>query len=213
VLNREAGKEICVGGEFLPDAVVYWPELLSTISPARARHACGDAWCHTLEAFLSPLASDSLRGQLAALIGEMLQLPLAVDSRWFEAGARACAMQAKSSVGLVHGIAHALEYPLRARYPEQEWGHAKLCAILLLPVMNLNCAASSKWTDLASRYAIDRDAVWCVLQRLFEPEAFAAALPFLQDNWTKILRDPCTRTNGALIRARHREEIAQVVAA
>jgi alcohol dehydrogenase class IV len=212
-LNRGGAKEIAIGGEFLPDTVIYWPELLATIPPARARRACGDAWSHALEAFLSPLASDTLRAELAALIGEMLSLPLAADPRWFQASARACALQASASVGLVHGIAHALEHPLRARYPEQEWGHARLCSVFLLPVMNLNRAASPKWTDLARRYNIDEQAVWTVLQRLFEPEALAAALPLLNENWMKILRDPCTRTNGALVRARHLEEIALQAAA
>jgi ABC-type arginine transport system permease subunit len=79
--------------------------------------------------------------------------------------------------------------------------------------MNLNRAASPKWTDLARRYNIDEQAVWTVLQRLFEPEALAAALPLLNENWMKILRDPCTRTNGALVRARHLEEIALQAAA
>ncbi|MGC9947362.1 MAG: iron-containing alcohol dehydrogenase [Bryobacteraceae bacterium] len=212
VLNCEGGKRIASGDEFLPDTVVYWPELLATVPPARAKHACGDAWAHTLEAFLSPLASDSLRGQLATLIGEMLRLPLAADPRWFQASARAAALQAGASVGLVHGIAHVLEYPLRARYPGEDWGHARLCAIFLLPVMRLNRAASPKWADLARQYAIDEAAVWHVLHQLFAPEGLAAALPFLHENWMQILRDPCTRTNGALIRPRHLSEIAQQAA-
>lgn len=213
VLNREGGKQIVSGNEYLPDAVIYWPELLATVSPTRARHACGDAWSHALEAFLSPLAGDSLCGELAYLIGEMLRLPLSGDPRWFEASARAGELQARAAVGLVHGIAHVLEYPLRARYPAQEWGHAKLCSIFLLPVMRVNRAASPKWSDLARQYAIDEDSIWRVLRRLFDPVAFRAALPLFEENWMKILRDPCTRTNGALIRARHLGEIAQMVTA
>lgn len=212
-LNRVGGKEIAMGDEFLPDAVIYWPDFLTTISPARARHACGDAWAHALEAFVSPLACDSLRGELASLIGEMLRLPLGADARWFRAGARASALQARASVGLVHGIAHVLEHPLRVRYPEEDWGHARLCSVFLLPVMNLNCAASPKWSDLARQHSLDRDAVWGILQQLFDPAAVAAALPFLQENWMKILREPCTRTNGVLIRPRHLEEIERQAAA
>jgi len=213
VLNREGGKEIASGSEFLPDTVIYWPGLLATVSPARARRACGDTWAHALEAFLSPLAGDQLRGQLAILIGEMLRLPLGNDPRWFSLSARACAFQAQASVGLVHGIAHVLEHPCRARHPEQEWGHARLCSAFLLPVMRLNRLASPKWSALARQYAIDEPAVWDVLQRLFEPEACSAAFPLLQVNWTKVLRDPCTRTNGALIRSRHLDEIERLVAA
>jgi alcohol dehydrogenase class IV len=213
VINRDAAKQIDAGGEFLPDAVVYWPELLSTVSPERARRACGDIWAHTLEAFLSPLASDGLRSELAALINEMLLLPLDRDARWFNAGARACALQAQASVGLVHGIAHVLEPVCRTRHPGQEWGHARLCASLVLPVMNLNRVASSRWTELARHYAIDEGALWSVLHHLFEPDSFAAILPDLKQNWMKILREPCTRTNGAVIRSKHLAEIERQAAA
>lgn len=213
VLNRQGGKEISIGDEFLPDEVVYWPELMATIPATKAGYACGDIWAHALEAFLSPLAYDSLRDELVALMSEMLALPLAKDSRWFEIGARACALQAKASVGLVHGIAHVLEQPLRAGYPDEDWGHAKLCAVFLLPVMNLNRATSPKWADLACQHGVNEDAVWSVLQALFEPGAFATALPVVQENWAKILRDPCTRTNSALVRPRHVADFSRPVAA
>jgi hypothetical protein len=206
VLNREGSKEIAIGDEFLPDAIVYWPELLATVSPAQARWACGDAWAHALEGFLSPLAHDALRRELANLMNQMLQLPLSRDSRWFQASARACALQAQASAGLVHGIAHVLE-------SETEWGHARLCSTFLLPVMNLNRQASSKWSELVRQYGLDEPALWNVLQRLFTPDDFAALMPLLRSNWTKILRDPSTRTNGALIRIRNLEEIEHQVAA
>jgi hypothetical protein len=79
--------------------------------------------------------------------------------------------------------------------------------------MNLNRAASPKWADLVRQYSLDEHAVWSVLQELFEPGAFADALPLLEENWAKILRDPCTRTNGALIRLRHLAMIEGRVAA
>src|SRR6266481_6058377 len=60
VRNVSGVKEIATSEKFLPDAVVYWHELLETVSPERARHACGDVWSHALESFLSPLANDSL---------------------------------------------------------------------------------------------------------------------------------------------------------
>lgn len=213
VLNRNGTKEIEMGDEFLPDVVVYWPDLLATVSASRARHACGDTWAHALEAFFSPLASDAVRGELAGLIAGMLQLPLGVDARWFQVSARACELQAAASVGLVHGIAHVLEYPLRDRYPREQWGHARLCSTLLLPVMSLNRAASSKWNELAGQYALDEAAIWNVLEHLFEPDSYDFLFPLLQQNWMKILRDPCTRANGALIRSRHIEEIERLVRA
>jgi alcohol dehydrogenase class IV len=213
VLNRAGAKRIAVGREFLPDAVVYWPVLLSTVSPAQARRACGDTWAHALEAFFSPLASDAVRGELACLIQEMPALPLASDASWFRVSARVSALQAQASVGLDHGIAHVLEFACRSRRAEEDWGHARLCSAFLLPVMNLNRAASDKWATLVRQHRIDETAIWNVLRELFEPDSCAAALPLLRENWTKILRDPCTRTNGALIRASHLAEMERQVAA
>src|SRR5579862_8815963 len=212
VLNRGDAKVIATGEEFLPDAAVYWPELLASVGPDQARRACGDTWAHALEAFLSPLAADGLRGKLAILMGEMLHLPLAGDARWLHASAHACALQAQASVGLVHGIAHVLEHPCRTRLREP-WGHARLCSIFLLPVMSLNRRESTRWSDLANHFALNEAAIWNVLHRLFEPDAYAAALPLLHENWAKILRNACTRTNGTLIRSRHLEEFEHQVAA
>jgi len=212
VLNANGVKEISIGEEFLPDAVVYWPELLETVSAVRARHACGDAWSHALEAFLSPLGCERVKNELAGLIAEMTQLPLSADPRWFGVSARACRLQAKSSVGLAHGIAHVLEHPLRVRYPDQDWGHAKLCSVFLLPVMELNRESSAKWADLTRQYGLSDEVLWAVLHQLFEPAGYAQALPVLKENWTKILRDPCTRTNGVLIRQKHIEFFERVAA-
>ena len=213
VLNRQAGKEILKGPEFLPNSVVYWPELLSSVSPQQAQRACGDVWAHTLEAFLSPLANDELRVQLAALIRELLELPLVADVRWLTASARACRLQAQASVGLIHGIAHVLEEPCRSLGSTGEWGHAGLCSIFLLPVMKINRSASTRWDDLLHRYPIDESRLWRVLQVLYDPQKCSEALPVLRANWARILRDPCTRTNGVLIRPRHLEEIECQIAA
>jgi alcohol dehydrogenase class IV len=209
VRNRSGVKEIAISETFLPDAVVYWPALLETVSAERSRHACGDVWSHALEAFLSPLANDALRIELSCLMAEMTQLPLRPDPRWFEASARACVIQARASVGLAHGIAHNIEQPLREQYPQHLWGHAKLCAVFLLPVMTLNRDASSKWTDLSRQHDLDSTALWQVMEQLFEPAAYAQALPPLQENWIRILRDPCTRTNGTLVRSKYIEFFQQ----
>ena len=200
VLDRDGAKEIHVGNEYLPDVRCLWPELADTIPKPHARHACGDAWAHALEGFLSPLAGIGLQGELAEVIREMSALPLAADPRWFEVSARACAGQARSSVGLVHGIAHQLEGALRSAYPEAGWGHARLCSVFLLPVMAFNREHSDKWVRLAGEHGIDDQAVLRLLRELHEPEAYAQALDLLDEHWMAVLRDPCSRTNSALVR-------------
>lgn len=200
VLDRQGEKDIHMGQEFLPDVRCLWPELADGLPEALARHGCGDVWAHALEGFLSPLATDGLRQELAGLIQEMQTLPIANDPRWFEAGARACAGQARSSVGLVHGIAHTLEGPLRRDFPEAGWGHAKLCSVFLWPVMSYNRAHSDKWERLADQYGLDSARLLEILHGLYEPASYVQALPLLDAHWAGICRDPCTRTNSSLVR-------------
>ena len=76
VLNRHGKKEIHIGDELIPDIICLWPELASSIPENIARYACGDAWSHALEGFLSPLAASELQNDLAEVMQEMLQLPL-----------------------------------------------------------------------------------------------------------------------------------------
>jgi len=208
VLSGERGREILIGPEYLPDVRAVWPELASTVPADAARWACGDAWAHALEGFLSPLAGEGLRAELAALIREMLELPLAADPRWYEKSAQACAGQARSSVGLVHGFAHALEGPLRRAQPEARWGHARLCSTFLWPVLRFNAAASDKWLTLTAAWGIDGERVMAVARALHEPEAYDAALPFVASEWKAVLRDPCSRTNSALVRGSSAEFFA-----
>ena len=200
VLNRDGAKHIEIDPAFLPDEVIYWPELLLSVSPKRAGQACGDVWSHALEAFLSPLSGEETQSELASLINELLHLPLITDVRWFDASARACVLQVKTSVGLVHGIAHILEAQMTTQYPSDGWGHAKLCSVFLLPVMDFNRKNSCKWVERAAKYAIDESGVWAVLKALHESGAYRQALPVLRECWSRILRDPCTRTNGTLVR-------------
>jgi len=201
VLNRAGSKEIHFDPSFLPDAVVYWPELLSSMPLWRARYACGDAWSHVLEAFFSPLASTATRTGAAALIGEMLRLPLGLDTGWFRASARACALQAVSSVGLIHGIAHSIESALTEEYTDGSWGHSRLCSTFLLPVLRLNLEISAKPGELCKQYGVDLDGVLRVARRLFEAESYRQAMSKLIELWPRILYDRCTRTNCALVRA------------
>lgn len=200
VLNRQGKKEIHIGDELIPDVVCIWPELASSIPENIARYACGDAWSHALEGFLSPLASSQLQNDLAEVMQEMLTLPLGRDPRWFGPSARACAGQARSSVGLVHGIAHNLEGYLRTEFPAAGWGHAKLCSLFLWPVMEFNRQHSSKWQNLMQQHDLDEEAILQVLQELHKPDVYDQALPFLQQYWMEILRDPSSRTNSVLVR-------------
>ena len=86
------------------------------------------------------------------MIKEMITLPLGNDPRWFELSARACAGQARTSVGLVHGIAHTLEHHLRVEFPKAGWGHAQLCSLFLRPVIEFNRQHSPKWKRLMQEY-------------------------------------------------------------
>ncbi len=203
-LNRADGKLIEVDDELLPHARSTWPDLARDLPDWRAREACGDAWSHALEGFLSPLGTEELRAEIAVLLNTMLELPLGNDPRWFEVSARACAAQARASVGLVHGIAHVIERPLTGtEVGGHGFGHARLCSLYLAPVVALNRALSPKFDDFTQAQGVDGAAVLAVLDELFEAEAYAATLGPLEEHWRSVLRDPCSRTNSALVRPQH----------
>ena len=192
VLNKDGRKVIRMGPEMLPDVIVSHSEFARTLPSELIKHACGDSWSHVLEGFLSPLGTDETRADLAAVMMQMLQQPIGYSDAWFELSALACAGQAKTSVGLVHGIAHTLEGII-------DWGHAKLCSLYLLPVANFDRTRSPKWPLLADQ-GLDDEIVLNVLEQLFDPVAYAKALDALTTNWMRVLRDPCSRTNSALVR-------------
>ncbi len=193
-------KVIRCGEQYLPDARAYWPELAASAPARLIRHACGDTWSHALEGFLSPLADDALRGEIARLIERLLELPIGTDARWFEASADACRLQARASVGLVHGIAHTLEGPLRAEQPDFGWGHAALCSTFLWPVMALNLRLSDGAAQRFAASGLDLERVLAAARALFDAEAYDRAAGLFAARWNEILRDPCSRTNGSLVR-------------
>jgi alcohol dehydrogenase class IV len=203
--RADGRKVIRMGPEYLPDVRVQWPELADSLPPRLARHACGDAWSHALEGLLSPLASEELRADIGNVLSAMLDLPIGADPRWFEASAEACRLQAQSSVGLVHGIAHTLEGPLRAADPDFGWGHAALCSTFLWPVFSLGRSISDRARERLASAGIDADRVSNVARELFEEDAYDRALPLLIAHWPGVLKDPCTRTNGTLVRPSHLE--------
>ncbi len=198
VLNDNGQKRIEVGDRFLPDAICWNEEFLASVPGSLARWACGDSWAHALEGFLSPLANEEIRQALAGVMRTMLSLPIARDIRWFEASAIACAGQSRSSVGLIHGMAHVLEPFLAEKQTVGPWGHARLCSALLAPVMRFNLAASSKPAELLSRHGLEIDRVMSTADLLAEP--IGPLVGPIRSLWTQILRDPCTRTNSVLVR-------------
>jgi alcohol dehydrogenase class IV len=138
----------------------------------------------------------------------MLELP--VDGRaihraaeWLEASAASCALQASSSVGLVHGIAHVLEPALAGADVERPFGHARLCALFLAPVLAFDRAHGATFEGLLAVHGLDPGRLEAVARALFDPDAYRVALGVLAERWRDVLRDPCTRTNAALVRPAH----------
>ncbi len=197
VINGAGEKEIFLGAEYLPDARLIWAELAQGASELRRRNACGDTWSHALEGFLSPIASDALREQLASVIRGLLRLGAADDQGWFELSARACAGQAQSSVGLVHGIAHVLEPRLGTG--RTALGHAALCRTFAWPVFRYDLG-SPKVVGLLKNFGLEVSAIDDVLRGFFDREIYRELQPDLAEHWKKVLRDPCTRTNSVVVR-------------
>jgi alcohol dehydrogenase class IV len=199
VNNEEGKKRFFIGDDYLPDAFAIWADLTASLPAETIRNACGDAWTHAYEAFVSPLASDEIRAQSAEILSRMLLLGLKRDADWFELSERACLVQARSAVGLVHGIAHVLELGA-AGGGTGSWGHARLCSTFLLPVFELNRSRSPRWDELAAAHGLDAEGCVSTMRALFDPAAYRDAAPSLATRWPEVLRDPCTRTNSTLVR-------------
>jgi alcohol dehydrogenase class IV len=195
-----AKKDIHFSDDLLPDHYVVWPELAESAPAELLRFACGDVWSHALEAFCSPLATETIRKQAAELMNEIASYPLGFDARWFDASAAACLLQARSSVGLIHGFAHVLEPLLLAADLGGHWGHAKLCSIFLSPVLTFNLSRSPKVQTLATNFGLDLNKVQAVTKSLFDDDAYARAMSVAEQHWDPIARDRCSRTNCILVR-------------
>lgn len=193
-------KQALIGEQYLPDVRAIWPELADSLSASQRSTALGDAWSHALEGFLSPLASDSLREEGATLLKALGALDSDDAAATFALSAQACRLQSNSSVGLIHGIAHTVEGPLRAAEPDNDVGHAALCATFLWPVFRYNLDHSSKPKSLFEAHALSVDRLESSFRALFDRELYEQALPIVQAHWKRIVRDPCTRTNCALVR-------------
>lgn len=184
-----------VGMQFQPDARAIWPELAALVPACRARWGCGDTWSHALEGFLSPLSSPELREEIAGFIRkQLLPAPFQAMPEWFELSATACALQAKTGVGLIHGIAHEIE----PRLPG--FGHARLCSTLLWPVLSFNFSRGPKVSDLFAAAGLDAGAIRSRCKALHDEADFAAISPLLAANWPQVLRNPLSRINCAVVR-------------
>jgi len=201
VTHGPEGATVFQGPEYLPDIRAVWPELAASLTPDLVRNACGDVWAHALEGSLSPLGDEELKAELAKLIRTLLDTPIANRPEWFELSARACILQSRAGVGLVHGIAHALEGALIGT--PAATGHAALCATFLLPVFRLNHSLSEKVDAALCRSGLDPELIESRLKELFDQETYSKVLPTLEERWLKVLRDPCTRMNCALVRPGH----------
>lgn len=192
----EAGRKVPhMDDDLLPDARSVWPALADSIPADFARWGMGDAWSHALEAFFSPLATEALRAELAAFMrDQLLPQPLLGSPRWFDLSAEACCLQALAGVGLVHGMAHEIEPHLPA------FGHARLCSVLLWPVMRFNASRSSKIHDLAAAYGLPLAAIFERIHDLYAADDFAAVLPIVEAYWMNVLRNPLSRINCVVCR-------------
>lgn len=196
VLNRPGAKEIHVDEGLIPDGVVLDEEVLSTISETQIRHACADTWAHALEGCFSPLASEELQQELTQLIQEILAQPVEADMNWFDLSARACAGQARSGVGLAHGLAHALEPLLN----DPIWGHARLICAVLPSVLRFNMSQGDKWACTAKALGLDLAAILQAVDDLADVADWEYLVPHMEAHWKTIARDPCSRVNSVLVR-------------
>ena len=200
ILNEGGKKSIFIGAEYLPDVRAVWPKLMEKIPDEFIIYACGDVWAHALEGFLSPVGTAETRAALADVIRGIIDLPIGKDAAWFEFSAQACAGQAASSVGLVHGIAHTMEGVLKENYPDWAIGHAGLCSIFLWPVLSLNMKHSLKINEQIKAYGLDKERIVEIVKSFYDEAAFRELMPIMEGHWRMILRDPSTRTNAILVR-------------
>ena len=195
-VRMEAGKKVPhVAFDLRPDARAVWPALADTVPANLARWGMADTWSHALEAFLSPLASDALRQEIAKFFqNRLLPEPFASSPSWFELSAEACRLQSMAGVGLVHGMAHEIEPRLAG------FGHARLCAALLWPVMRFNASRGSKCQELGAAHDLPLGAIFARTRELFVADDFNAIAPVLEANWSSVLRNPLSRINSVICR-------------
>lgn len=195
-VRTEGGRRVPImAPDLVPDARSVWVELAARVPHDVGRWGYGDVWSHAVEAFMSPLATRMIRDEIASFVLERL-LPQAFepDSTWFDLAAEACALQARSGVGLVHGIAHELEEA------GSDFGHARLCSTYLWPVLRFNARINSSAGDLASSHGLNLSTIEECCRALFDESDYRSRLPLLTARWMEVLRNPLTRINSSIVR-------------
>lgn len=190
----DGAKKPVVDESLKPDSYYYTDQFLDITPDVLKKRGVGDAFSHALEAFFSPLASPQLRGMSAELLKDMLKIKGYEDIKWFEFSLLASQYQEKSSVGLIHGIAHTLE-------PCTGLGHAELCSLYLYPVLKFNSENSPKVDNFFLEYGLNKEEMFQRTSDFFDPKTFADLLPKLKEYWPLIIRNPLSRVNSVLVRA------------
>lgn len=198
-VTHGATKDIVIDPALRPDVRVHWAELADHLPPDLVRWACGDTLTHATEGLLSPLGDNGLRQELSALVRRMLG-GVSAPAEWFDLSAAACALQARASVGLVHGIAHVLEPALWVDGRRELSRHARLCAAWLAPVLRFNLRASPKAEERLQCYGIVPANLLATADRYWNPQDAIDTTEVVRQLWPTIIRDRCTRTNVALVR-------------
>ena len=190
-VRLEHGQKVAhTNAALLADARAVWPELASAIPANLARWGYGDTLAHAIEAFFSPLGGDDNRAIAADFLKtRLLPQPFDRSADWFDLSAEACAIQARASVGLVHGIAHTLEPQLA------EFGHARLCSACLWPVFRYNVERGAKVGSLAAAYGVKIDELDRACRAVFDVTDYRGLLPTLERHWESIIRHPLSRIN------------------
>jgi alcohol dehydrogenase len=99
------------------------------------------------------------------------------------------ALQDATSVGLAHGLAHALE-------PRTHLGHGALLAAFLAPVVRWNREKSPAFDGLCAAAGLAPEPTLARLEELAARHGFTRPpVPRDPDFVTALVRDPCTRTN------------------
>lgn len=194
VCYRSGKKEPVVHPRLRPDSRSLLLSVCDQIPRDLAVWGMGDVWAHTLEAFMSPLASNEVRSQCAELMmRNLLPAGLTPSPFWFEFSRVACLLQENAAVGLVHALSHLLE-------PLTGMGHARLCCGLLSPVLQYNLTRSDKVRKLFESYDVDLVSVSHVTNELYRLSEIREVVPLIPEIWPSVVRHPFSRLNCCSVR-------------
>lgn len=198
VINKDK-KEIHTSLKLIPNEVILWDALVKIMPDTLSLSGQGDAWSHLLEGFLSPLSDLELRLEAAQLIRKFTETDLQKDIKWFGLSQKACMVQARSGVGLIHGIAHTLEPLLKKSGQHSIAHHAILCSTLLYPVMSYNFERSEKMKVLFIENKLNLSSVFDKLKYLYNETIYDAIFTLMKENWKDVIKNPLSRINSSSV--------------